>query len=429
VLNLAHSGLPSHEAASIENRMTRVPASDHFVIEMSSNRWRLLLTDDAKEKVLAEAAPGRSLRYVNSFADKRRLPTGTLASGLITQVVLGFSESDGAWHLGLSLSEELANQRGSRWCELVRWRSGDVMADVSLAQQAAQSLAQILEVPFRSIAPKNAAAPAGVALSSASTTSRPAAASAVYAPAVTQTETFTAPTVPAVEVEERPLRTLPVKSGMWTLERTEDGQLQLVRSGRWAASKTVRILWYLFWVIVYVLISVATLTSNLALPNSGILLPDPKVLPILGLATAVVLFILILKNVYELLTEIGRIVIDPRSHSITALAGTSESWHLEGHEIEAIYVSQVVSQRGTKETLHHGELNLYLSKGTFLPLIIQPDNEEKFTVSEAQAKDKSRPKDALFPLNSTEADSSLQTLAVYLARGLNVPAWYDRRTS
>jgi hypothetical protein len=412
--------------------MTRVPASDHFLIEMSPNRWRLLLTDDSREKVLAEAVPGRSLRYVNSFADKRRLPSGTLPSGLIRQVVLGFSDKDGAWHLGLSLSEEMADQRGSRWCELVRWRSGDIQADIAHAQQAAETLAQILEVPFRSIAPQNYAVSAS-AVTPTPGTARYAAPASAYAPAVRQPDVApTAPPVPATvtaTVEEKPLRKLPVKSGLWTLERMENGQLQLVRSGRWAFSKTVRILWYTFWVIVYVLISIATLTSDLALPNSGILLPDPKILPILGLATAAVLFILILKNVYELLTEIGRIVIDTRNHSITALAGTSESWHLEGHEIEAVYVSQVVSQRSGKETLHHGEINLYLSKGTFLPLIIQPDNEEKITISEANAKDKTRPKDALLSLTSAEAESSLQTIALYVALGLNVPAWYDRRTS
>jgi hypothetical protein len=419
--------------------MTRVPASDHFAIEMSSNRWRLLLTDDSKEKVLAEAVPGRSLRYVNSFADKRRLPSGTLPTGLIKQVVLGFSDNDGAWHLGLSLAEEMAAQRGSRWCELVRWHSGDTLADVARAQQAAETLSQILEVPFRSIAPRNYAMPASSSVSTAARPTQRPDTAAVYAPPVRQPQAApVAPVAPsspasparvAASVEEKPLRKLPVKSGKWILERTEDGQLQLVRSGRWAASKTVRILWYTFWVIVYVLISVATLTTNLALPNSGILLPDPRILPVLGLATAVVLFILILKNVYELLTEIGRIVVDVRNHSITALAGNSESWHLEGHEIEAIYVSQVVSQRGSKETLHHGEINLYLSKGTFLPLLIQADNEEKVAVNEAYTKDKSRPKDALFALTADDAESSLQAVGVYLARGLNVPAWYDRRTS
>jgi hypothetical protein len=425
--------------------MTRVSASDHFLIEMSSNpnRWRLLLTDESKEKVLAEAAPGRSLRYVNSFADKRRLPSGTLPSGLISQVVLGFSDNDGAWHLGLSLGEELAGQRGSKWCELVRWRTGDPNADVALAQQAAESLAQILEVPFRTVSPRNYAVPAQAstsapaAVSARPTQSSTTAATSAYAAPLRQPDLApvapgspAAPTaIPAAPVEEKPLRALPVKSGVWTLERANEGQLQLVRSGRWATSKVVRILWYTFWVIVYVMISVATLTSNLALPNSGILLPDPKVLPILGLATAAVLFILILKNVYELLTEIGRIVVNSSDHSITALAGNSESWHLEGHEIEAVYVSQVVSQRGDKETLHHGEINLYLSKGTFLPLMVQPDNEEKITVDEARTKDKTRPKDGLFPLTSTEAESSLQTVALYVARALNVPAWYDRRTS
>src|SRR5690606_25426866 len=127
---LAHSVLPVR-AASIETCMTRVPASDHFVIEMSSARWRLLLKDETREKVLAEAATGRSLRYVNSFADKRRLPAGNLPSGLIRQVVLGYSSNDAAWHLGLMLSPDLAEKRGSRWCELVRWRQDEIGSDTT----------------------------------------------------------------------------------------------------------------------------------------------------------------------------------------------------------------------------------------------------------------------------------------------------------
>ncbi len=230
-------------------------------------------------------------------------------------------------------------------------------------------------------------------------------------------------------IPEKPLRALPIKSGLWALEIAKDGKIQLVRSGRWAMSRFTRILWYTFWTIVYVLISVATLTTKLALPNSGTLLPDPKILPILGLATAFVLFLLVLKNVYELLTEIGRITIDPAGHAVTALAGTSESWHLEVHEIEAVYVSQVVSRRGDRETLHHGEINLYLAEGTFRPLIIQTDSDEKIQIKAAEARDKSRLKDGLLPLTSDEARSSLQQISLHIARALGVPAWYDRRSS
>lgn len=421
--------------------MTRVPASDHFVIEMSSARWRLLLKDETREKVLAEATTGRSLRYVNSFADKRRLPAGNLPSGLIRQVVLGFSSNDAAWHLGLMLSPDLAEKRGSRWCELVRWRQDEIGSDTTAAQQTGETLAQILEVPFRVMSTRSEPSVAtqsvipGRSALRPDRVERPSAISApIYAPSAPRdTEIAPAPVQTDVEeapvVEEKPLPQLPIKSGMWTLERTADGKMQLVRSGRWAMGRITRILWYTFWTIVYIMISVATLTTKLALPNSGTLLPDPKILPILGLATAAVLFLLILKNVYDLLTEIGRITIDPESRTITALAGTSESWHLEADEIEAVYVSQVVSQRGDRETLHHGEINLYLAKGIFRPVLVQPDNDEKVPVSRSEARDRSRPKDGLLPLTRDEARSSLQSISLYIARTLGVPAWYDRRTS
>lgn len=386
---------------------TRLSAADNLSIDIQPGRWRLLLAQQdsgegdsslsfngTRERVLLDAASGRAIRYTNSFASKRKLPLETLPTEHIRQVVTGWSEGDAKWHLGLMLVNEMATERGSRWVEIASWHDPSQMEYDSDVAQAASALAEVLGVPFRPIPPKVA---------------------------------------PEVAAPVKELPALPLKFGIWTLERAplEHGGeytgtrdvLRFTRAGSWTRSRLIRMAWYGLWLVVYVVLSVATLTTKLALPNSGMMLPNPQILPFLGLGAAGVLAILIVSIVMDLMTNPSQIVVDPASHSIIGLSGGGERWRYESDDVDSVYASQVVGQRGEKRTLYHGELNLRLNGQRFFSVLRMEQEEERL------AERGERPIDMVEPLDAGHAETDLQAAALYLADALGrKPCWYDQRT-
>src|SRR6185295_10698535 len=128
--------------------MTQISAANNLMIDMDSTRWRLLLDgheDDmfaTDANVLLEAISGDALRYQAMFGEKHHLPeAGVIVPEQIQRVVLGWSSSDNAWHLGMMLAQEIALTRGSRWCELARWSEAEAGQPGGNATQAGTSLA------------------------------------------------------------------------------------------------------------------------------------------------------------------------------------------------------------------------------------------------------------------------------------------------
>ena len=363
--------------------MTQISAADRVTIDIQPDRWRLVVNGEFQAQVIAEASVGQPLRYISSFASTRRLPTGgKLPAKHIKQVVLGWSGRDEAWHLGLTLGPELAEARGSRWCEVARWPDPDTTLFIELAQQAGEALAETLQCPFHVIPPR------------------------------------LDPGEPPP-----PLRDLPLSFGLWTLER-DDGLYRLKRSPRWAWGKLGRVLWYAFWVVVYVLLSVTTLTNGLALPNAGTMLPSPSLLPYLGLGAAVVLLGLVGYHLYLWLVTPDTITIDPASHTMTALRSGRERWSVDGPEVQSVYVTQVVDKDERKSTVYHGEINLHLGAERFF-FVAQHDQPEE--LEQSPQRDQAGG-EVVVALSSEYAISDLQFAALYIAEALgDLPCWYDQR--
>lgn len=368
--------------------MTRIAAADQLTIDIQPERWRLLQMDieTDQERMLVEAAPGRPLRYAAGWGSRRRLPGQALPTENIRQVVLGWSETDQKWHLGLIVTPELAQERGSRWIELVSWVDADQEQYRTTAQQVGQALGDVIDLPFRLIPPK---------------------------------------VTPEKAQPVRELPALPLRVGIWTLER--DGELlQFTRSGSWVRSRVVRVCWYTLWMLVYVILSVATLTTDLALPNSGMMLPNPTVLPYLGLGAAAVLLALIIGIIYELLARPDRITVDPTTHTIKGMKGDSQRWEYRGSELESVYVSQVVGQRGEKRTLYHGEMNLHLGDKEFFSVLRMEQEEERRV---ARSDNNERPTESISPLDPSKVDTDLQAAGLYVAQALgDKPCFHDQRT-
>jgi hypothetical protein len=228
-------------------------------------------------------------------------------------------------------------------------------------------------------------------------------------------QTIKSPTVPT-----RPLPDLPLPfDDLWVFERTQSDSFQLVRKGRWARSVVRRILWYALWTVIFILLVVANLTSGIAPAN-------PIFLPVLGAFAAMVLAGLIGKNLYSLFTEPNRFVVDIHERQIRAQRGSRVRWSYRSEQLQSVYVSQLVNRRKLrreqKPATFYGELNLHLTNGKFQRLIAVEQVEEYRVESEGLGDD-----DSVITLDNSNYTTSLQSVGLYMARRLDVPAMYDRR--
>lgn len=373
--------------------MTRIAAARNNLIDIAPTEWRL----NNGETPLMVATRG-GLRFGKNFARTRRLSDeGALGRDAIMQVVAGWQQRDESWHLGLIVTPSLAEERGSRWCELAAWPDPDQEQYLDLVKEAGRGLSTVLGLPFHVVPPK-------------------------------------APE----QAPPPPLPDLPISSGLWTLEPVklgesskkgapvQPGQLVLVRSSQWTRQKLMRSLWYFFWLIVYVILSVATITSEIALPNAGTLLPNPEILPYLGLATAVLLGVLVIGNVIHVLVAIKAIVIDPTSRSISAYAGKTLKWQKAVPDVQSVYVSEMVKKKSNDPTVEHGEINLHLGGGNFFHVMQQGQAETNDTAPRATNKPQ-RQADAIMPLSRDMLHTYLQSMGLHIAEALQTPCWYDMR--
>lgn len=379
--------------------MDRIYAGSNLRIEVQPDRWLLLTNTGQGETVLAEVAPGEPLRYIPDFASQRRLPSsGTLDVDNIERVVLGWSAKDQSWRLGLIFMPALAEARGSRWCELAYWPGTN--GSQESATEAGRALAQRMGRPFTYIPPQPVEAPAP--------------------------EVRPAPTVNAPPSDVSALPALPLRVDLWTLENA-DGVLRFRLASSWGRNRLLRVVWYIFWMVVFIVLSVVTLTSPIALPR-------PEILPYLGLACAVGLFLLALYTLLRTMMRVNLIEIEPGV--IRGKRGYRERWQFNSSEIQDIYATHLVNKVNTRREnptrlYQYGELNLRLQNGQFFHLIAQGALDEKFPViplgENAESDDAAINHPPVVPLTPEIAQTTLQAAAIYTAHALRVPVWYDQR--
>jgi hypothetical protein len=376
--------------------MNRISAGSNLSIDMQQDYWRLLTNGDGMDRVLVEAKPGQALRYVPTFGTQRRLPTsGTLPLEHVDRVVLGWSNRDESWHLGLMLRPKLAQSRGSRWCGLAFWPDPDTDLYRDIAARAGETLAQKIDRPFTLIPPR--AGEAGLAYGS------------VYAPGV--------PAVAATPPQ------LPFKVDHWVMRSTADPlQLELKLSSAWGRSRLMRVAWYILWAGVFVVLAVSSLSS-------GIALPQPEFLPYAGLVGAAFLILLSLSSVFSVLSRVKRIEIDGRTRTIRGMRGRSDRWSYAANELSSVYVTVVVNKvnrRKRTRQLHYAEINLCGSDGRFHNLIVQGQTDESIPVAEG-APPEMLNVEQVVPLMAQTAYTRVQAAALLIAQTLQLPAVTDQR--
>ena len=398
--------------------MERISAASNLIIEMQPESWRLLVNGSGSERVLVEALSGEPLRYVASFGSKRRLPeNGSLDPADIQRIVLGWSEKDAAWHLGLVLSGDLSDSRGSRWCGLAYWHDPLANQLQDNAVQAGQTLARQINRPFTMIPPNVSAD-----LRSTSETAIPTPESRWQTPIGVPTTPGIAPApepepVPeAIPPEPIPQPELPLRFELWTLRHAASDRLELKLSPAWGRSKLLRVAWNIVWLAVFIVLTVTTLTSGIALPR-------PELLVYLGFASIAVLIVIIIYNLYQTLTYTNLISFD--AAGVRWLKGKRVQRTIPIEGLQAVYASHVVSKIDKKRdqrNVNYGEINLLLSDGAFKSILIQQQTDDKIPAMEDPLDE-----EMIMPLSEFNARTHLQAAALAIAHALNLPAEYDKR--
>lgn len=371
--------------------MTVISAANNLSIDLSAGGWRLYL-DGSREVVLAEAAAD-GFKYNRVFASARLLPADGMSGADIEQVVLGWQRSDESWHLGLLLGATLSEQRGSRWCELARWPDPDQTLFADQAQEAGERAALLLDVPFQFIRP----------------------------------EPLRAPEPP------RPLPPLPLTLGAWQLvaegtyagQTLREGQIALVRTPQWQRAVRRRFLSRVFWAAVYLVISVLTLVSDINLPNAGTLIPNPHILPYLGLIISAGLLLYGLSERWRALRGVCLVTFDERGAKGFNRAGVL--WEVPAPDARSLYVSEVY-KNARRRVVEHGELNIHLGGGVF-HRVMQQEAVLSSHTSEPPADWQPPSAEQVVPLTRATYATDLQAAALYVSEALNVPTWADQRTS
>ncbi|MDE2951341.1 MAG: hypothetical protein OXT68_11300 [Chloroflexota bacterium] len=373
--------------------MTRIAVSDNMLVDYSEDRWRLIQLDAAAvPSLLVEVKAGRSFRYDDDFGNRRALPPlGEVAPRDIGEVVLGWSEEEAAWQLGMTLSPDLSFSRSSRWFELLRIDDPDQSRSQRTIQQIGLALADVLGKPFVASAPGDAMA----------------------------------------EPEPIPLIDLPLDLGDWILgagAEAGESELQFARDRRWIRARFRQIAWYGLLAAFYAWVSIASLIHELALPNAGTLIPDPSLLPYLGLGVSLLLLLMIALQVKQIIQEPDTLLISAGKRSLSALRGDGLRWQLDASEIQSVYASELVKKRGRQPVVFHGEINLQMIDGSFRRLLVEDDKRADALLPGCDAADEKNRPAGVSVLDPEGVATALQAAAVHVAVCLgNLPVWYDRR--
>lgn len=356
--------------------MDRIATASNLLIDAQPEGWRLLL-NGSSDRTLLEARRGAPIRYAEIFGTRRKLPLeGQLPVESIDRVVLGWSVKDQAWHLGFVLLPPIAEERGSRWCELAHWIDPTRKEFQATATAAGEALGAQIGRPFVLIPPV---------------------------------------------AEAVPMPPLPFHFDLWTFQQSAEGQYEFVRASKWARSNLLRAAWYLLWMVAFLVLAVTSVTSGIAYPRPELLVPA-------GFVCAVVLLGMAVGLVVRTLLRPNRIVIDKAG--VRWLRGRSVTKTIPVDAVQSVYVSHVVSGAKRRKrpdgevsadprAVHYGELNLDLRDERFQMVLTHGTSEERVS---GEGED-----NALVPLNHGNRRTQLQAAGLLIADLFNLPAHYDQR--
>lgn len=438
--------------------MDTIQTSDNLLIRIDEGLWQLVGRTYPDRALMSARMDADLIEYSAAFAQARLLPPeGKLAVDDIVEVVVGWSRADAAWHLGLLLATQRAQERGGRWCELGRWLDRQADWYGEQAREAGAQLAAILKRPFRFVqAPPDViataqearlearaaeVAPVLVALQDELTESTPAPiVEQAVSLADTGETTSEADDVEVTRVIRRQAETpiaLPIEQGEWTLQAI-DGGVRWARTKLWSASLFFRVIFRIAVGVLFVVLSILTLRS----PYAPV---QPYGLPLIGIVLGIVLVLLGLWQIRSVFRATA-IAVDSEAREVRRqLEMTSdvvERYSFD--EIRAVVVTQIMQQKhrgrdgGPDSAVHEAWLHLLLHdvrqevgkhravKPEDAYVTIGQIDATEGALVDAHYKPGKRSAEPQL-LYSDEATTPAQRIALVLARTIGVDAYVDQR--
>jgi hypothetical protein len=356
-------------------------AADQLFIEFDAERWTLQVLGNPDPAVIASAV---RLAYSPIFATARRLSPSGLSPSDIAMVVVGWSEEDHSWHLGLLLDPTLGAERGGRWCEIARWAT----PSGNDAETAGRKLAAILDRPFRLVPPET------------------------YAPAALPASTLEdapEPSSPAVQP-------LPLHFGEWTVTALFNG-MQWERTPRWRTDQLLR---GGFFAIMTPLFFIASLGALLT-PFAKV---QPDWLPLLGLALGGVMLLFAL-NAFLTVLGTPTTTVDTRLRIIQQKRRSNKKMiqaPFEGLEYVLISHSVVRKQVADPDRLLAALetwIHVYSPRRGFI-LLCQSDHVEGYLKRSTNFESRR-------PLDLAELDTPAHHAAWHVGQNIGIPVFAEER--
>lgn len=397
-----------------------IHAAHNLSIEHNDRIWRLYngtrADSDPTVRVALLDASATQILCEPVFAKNRDLAHTALSPSDVARVVVGWAPESRSWHLGLLLAAQPDSDYKPRWCGLASWPSGEPYAYLGDAQDAGQTLAQIINRPFYLIPAKD---------------TRPPVTGDTQPLEITHPMDAPEPAPvakPAVHAAPRPepitLQAPPYVFETWVLEPSHNGFV-LKRRPLWLVGTIARIAGFGLLMLVYLVLGIGTQISGLASV-------DPGWLPWLGLAVAIVLSALVLRQAWKLLS-ITDMIVDTSKREVRMrqrFTGITR-WRLPFEKVAYVLVSQTPARpqgfrRQSTRTAIIQDAWLHLSDGTrFYPVVAV---EEVDGISHQWDHTRQRQKTAgRRKLSLSHYDTPLHHAAQSLANTLQTALWLDIR--
>jgi hypothetical protein len=386
-----------------------IRAAHNLTIELGSATWRLVNGSRHRERpgavtALLEASPGE-ITCSPAFARARQIPGEGLSPEDVARVVVGWAPESHNWHLGLLLAARPDSQSRMRWCGLASWPSGEPPEFATQAKLAGQRLARIINRPFHIVAP--AVGPATPVMDT-----QPVQTTARMEPVVVER--------PAAE--EPALQTPPFEFSDMVMAAVPRGYVWQVRS-RVLLLMGAKAVGLLVLVGLYLLMSIGAETRGLA-PVS------PNWLPWLGIAVAVLLVGVALRNLWKLL-KVTHVIIDTTGGEVRCqnrFTGRMQ-WHVPFGEAAYVLVSQTPAQaQGSPKPLQPVQtvqdvwVHLYDGARFWRVAALEEVEGQSHNWETVRAEQKRRGRR---PLVLAEYDTPAHHAAKLMAQALRTDVWLD----
>ena len=369
--------------------MKQIPADRSRIITLEQDKWRILQNDSTPPIEIVKANTTTGLEFEETFAKTHHIPnSGQLSRNHVSEMVLGWSEREVTWKLGMVLHDQNNGQANKRWFELATWYDFDGTEMVDTVNATGETMAGVLGVPYQTLIPER---------------------------------------IQVQDQTDEPLPSTPLSFGIWNfdaIDKSSDGEATrylFQRKRQWQWRKIRRIVWYSLWCVVFLLVAIGTLSLPIDLPNTGTLV-NPEWLPYMGIISAAILATIVIMTIYELISTPTKLLLNRNEQSVSSWVRDKEDWKIRADAVQAVVVSEVLSKRNRRLPISHGEINLQLHDDRYHH-VLSLETAEDFDKQELLFEEKTT------NLTTKTVSTPLQIAALYIARNLgDVPVYYDVRT-